>query len=706
MSEQKKIPIEYTINSFVPDGLKNKKSKSEEQKKDLNNLSKIKFEKPEMLFIAKRVSDFSSVLKGFNDHIKSIEIKGGVILSKLKSNELCLKTCRKIAKDKLLTMKTKEDIFSILSYDNTNEKVLIICLKKLKELDINKIEEYKYCLPNIWKENNNDKYENLENILNTKFVFNDLSDVKQKLKNLLKSLLDLSNLYKTKYKNVSKLIYGINENGIIYISDEFKNNDLYSKGQEFLELYPLMKDFKNFKNNQPFEFSDNKILYLGFLINSFYSFLVEEENENYIILTKNLDLIYFFNNLIHSLMNDLNKIIDNKDEFFIKIRYLFLIFESDSTKYLTLAQNFEDHIFDKNNTFLKKNAEEFKINRNSLDKINKITHNSYNIFNDFLEIKIEEHSVKYKYNEYPDMLSNILVFSQDLLSPSWTLISLVDFQKHNFLEEKDIKFLKDLLAQILKSHFWKDLENKYIDKEFYEGYLFDDDKKINEFIDNIIFVPFYTQDLGISGFTFSDDLKIFISGYPHMNLINFENYKLHRILKLSLLIIILLHECIHFSKRKLYFLTCGLISRETYLDEKREEGGYIFEQLLLGWNEENNDEKNYYDKNIVLKSKKLNLETALKLMNPNTYKYDINGVKDILYNHRDEETYGDLLSDYLNEIGLNDKNKLKQFIEDNKKITINASRNYNEGVYIEYIGSNHLECFSNKKKNKNNSKLY
>ena len=704
MSEQKKIPVEYTINLFETDGSNNEKSKSEEQKKDLNNLSKIRFEIPGTFFIAKSVSDFNSILKGFNDHIKSIEIKGGVILSKLKSNELCLKTCRKIAKEKLLTMKTKEDIFSILSYDNTNDEVLIECLKKLKELNINKIEEYKYCLPNIWRGNNNKEYENLENIFNIKFIFNELSDVKQKFKSLLKSLLDLSNLYKEKSKNINKLIYGINKNGAIYISGEFKDSDLYLKGQKFLELYPLMKDFKNFKNIQPFEYNDNKILYFGFLINSFYSFIVEEENENIKILTKYLDLIYFCNKLIHSLISDLNKNIDYKDEFFIKIRFLFLIFESNSKKYQILSKNFANHLFDKKHTFLKKNAEEFNNNRTSLDKIDKVS-NIYNITYNFLEIIIEECSVKYKYNEYPEILSNKLTYADDLLSPSWTYNSLSNFQIHNFLEEDDIKYLKDLLAQILRSNFWKNLEDQYINKEFYEGYLFDDDNNIKEFIDNIIFVPFYAQDLCISGFTCSDDLKIFISGYPYTNYIHFGNYKLYKILNLSLLVIILLHECIHFSKRKLYFLTCGLIDRETYLNEKKEEGGYIFEKLLLGWNERNDDEQNYFNKNIMLKSKKLNIETALKLLNPNTYKYDIKGVRDILYNYHNEEAYGVLLNDYLNEIGLNDKNKLNQFIEDNKKITINASRNYNEGAYIEYIGSNHLECFSNQK-HKNNSKFY
>ena len=127
-------------------------------------------------------------LKGFNTHIKSIEIKDGVIISKLKSNELSLKQCKNIEKEKLLTMKTKEDIFLILSYDNTTDEVLLECLKKLNELKINKAEEYKYCLPNFWKEKDNEeKTENLQVLFNTKFIFDDIYDAKAKLNSLLNS---------------------------------------------------------------------------------------------------------------------------------------------------------------------------------------------------------------------------------------------------------------------------------------------------------------------------------------------------------------------------------------------------------------------------------------------------------------------------------------------------------------------------------------
>ena len=174
---------------------------------------------------------------------------------------------------------------------------------------------------------------------------------------------------------------------------------------------------------------------------------------------------------------------------------------------------------------------------------------------------------------------------------------------------------------------------------------------------------------------------------------------------MSLLIITLIHECIQYSKKKLYFLTFGLISRETLIKGKREEDGYIFGNSLFGWNDKSVNLKNYYNKNTVLKSKKLDIKTALKILNPNNYNNNnkIIGLKNILYNHQKEEEFGKLLNDYLKEIGLNDKSKLKEFIEENKNFTIDAIRNFKEEVYVEYVTSNHLNCTFNQKY-KNNSK--
>lgn len=246
------------------------------------------------------------------------------------------------------------------------------------------------------------------------------------------------------------------------------------------------------------------------------------------------------------------------------------------------------------------------------------------------------------------------------------------------------------MAEILKSNFFSNLEDIFIDHEFYEGSIFGDENKINEFLDNIIFLPFYSRDLGISGFTFYGDLKILISGYPYMNNTNFANYKIHKILNLSLLIIILLHESIHYAKRKLFYLTCGIISRETFLNGEKMEGGNLLEKLIFGWGDEDEDENaDYYNKNKILKAKKLNIEIALKILNPNTYKNNIKEVKDIFNNHRKPEIFADLLTKFLAENDLKDEKELNEFIKENENVTINAKRDFDEEPYVEYIQSDH-----------------
>ena len=605
-------------------------------------------------------------------------------------------------------LKTKEDIYLILSYDNTNEMILINCLKKLKklkELNINILDEYKYCLPNIFEINNlegNIIKINLENEFNYKFIFDNEKDIKNKLKEVLKTLREFSNDYKIITKGFSKnlnLIYDINEEGDIIIKNNLsklskEEKDIFLKGKEFLNFYPIIKDFKNFINTQPYDFNNNKILYFGYIINTIYDFLIELKNDEIEIVIKYLKLIYYNDKLMLSLIEDLKNNINYEDEFFIKIKSLCLLFESNTINYLLIRDNFNSHLFEKRKLFSKDDAETFKNIRTNLDKIDKINkiNNEYNIKENLLEIKIADYYIRYKYGEYSYLLSNKLQVANDLLSPSWENNSLLSFQIHNFLQENDINYLKQILKEILKSNFYKDLEEHFSNHQFYEGSLFDSDEKIDEFLDNIIFVPFYAIDLRLAGFTFFGDLKILISGYPYIFRTGLDNYKVHKILNLSFLVILLIQESIDYAKRKLYYLTCGIISRESILEGVRFEGDNILEKLLFGWEDDNNQE--YYNKNKILKSKKLNLEIAFKLLNANNYKNNVQKVKDILYNNKEPEEFDDLLKQYLKENNLEDENVFKVFIEENKDITINAQRNFDEGTYIEYIPTDHRKCFS------------
>ena len=161
---------------------------------------------------------------------------------------------------------------------------------------------------------------------------------------------------------------------------------------------------------------------------------------------------------------------------------------------------------------------------------------------------------------------------------------------------------------------------------------------------------------------------------------------------LSLLVIIILHESIHYAKRLLYYITCGIISREI---GDGLESGWIFENLIFGWNDNNNEE--YYNMNKILRSQKIDIKTALKIINPNTYNKKIKEVKDILYNNQEDEKYGDILKNYLEKLELNDDKKLNEFINNNKNITINAKRSFEDELYAEYVSSDHRKLY---KKNK------
>lgn len=47
-----------------------------------------------------------------------------------------------------------------------------------------------------------------------------------------------------------------------------------------------------------------------------------------------------------------------------------------------------------------------------------------------------------------------------------------------------------LIKEILKSEFWKEIKDTYIDNDFFDEKIFVNKDRIEEFLSNIIFVPF------------------------------------------------------------------------------------------------------------------------------------------------------------------------------------------------------------------------
>ena len=98
-------------------------------------------------------------------------------------------------------------------------------------------------------------------------------------------------------------------------------------------------------------------------------------------------------------------------------------------------------------------------------------------------------------------------------------------------------------------------------------------------------------------------ILIYISGYPYFKfLYTIEGCLLYRIY-LGFLVIFILHESIHFCKRLLYLITYKMISILTIINNKREEGDWLFENIIFDWD------------NKIKKKKKINIEIALKLLN-------------------------------------------------------------------------------------------
>lgn len=668
--------------------------KSDESNIEIKPLSE--FNAKESFFMAKKISDFSKIIKGANIKIKSISMNSGEIEKKLKSEELSLKKCTNLALDKILKAAKKEDIEIILTYDNTNEKVLYYSLNKLKQLGVNiNISEYQYCFTNYLELDDKNKID-LHIIFNYQFIFNNIEEAKDKLSYILSSLLEYVDLYEELEsqddKNNIDICYNINEKGEIIRPKNYTGNktinELNTKGYNFIEFYPKVKDFKKFKNYYPYDYNNNKILYLFFLIDTIYSFFIDNNNDKIQIRKTFIKLIFYFRKTITSIIKDLKH--ELNIEFFIKIKFLSLLLylNVDPIYYYELAEEFESHIFE--SPFTEKEANNIISTIKKIENKRKIK--DHIVSKESLKVKIEKFEIPFYYNDYPNNLYSLLC-NYNKFIVSWKYNSMTSFQYHNFYNKEDIDYLKNLVKIILKSDFWKDIEKTYIENDIYDGHLFDDEDRVNEFMDNIIFVPFFARNLKISGYTFDDDLKVLITGYPMIaNDTSLVYHKINRILNLSLLTIVILHECIHYTKRLLYFITNGIIARKS---DEGIEAGFIFEKLVFGWGDEKEENKNYYKNNELLKSKKFDIKIALKVLNPNTYNNNINKVRNILYNHQKEEDINIILQNYLIKLGLDTNDELQKFINLNNKVYINAQRGYAKEYYIEYSDNNHNNIRNN-----------
>ena len=358
-------------------------------------------------------------------------------------------------------------------------------------------------------------------------------------------------------------------------------------------------------------------------------------------------------------------------EFYCKIRFFNIIFDSKKKALSYTTKKFISHIIDEKNPITEKDVDDL-IERKNKDKY--IYDKNFSRFkiNDELFVQVQEiqggEIIKFKINEYDKRLIDKLAtadYDDVIINETWENNNLNSFQIHNYLLEEDIIFLKNTIKKIFKSNFWLYICDEYCDNDFININPFKNEDFVKQFFDNLIFLPFDIDNLEFYAYTTADDLCIFVSGNPFLQeKLSLKDYKLNRLLQMGVLIIVILHESIHYLKRLLNLITCDMISRKTVNDNKKEEeGGNIFEQVLFNWKKSG-------------KNKKINIINAINLLNLKIYEKNINDIKEILINEIEYKEKDESLINYLSKLRLDNECNYKSFIQQNKKKYINASKEY------------------------------
>ena len=691
----------------------NNEEETKENKKKIKSDGDKKY-KNEPKFFLENIKDFQKVYEK-GQVIKSIKIdKEGVVIQKLKDDDLILDKCKEKAINKLKELKDNLNLYNIyyiLSYDNTNASLLYYCLKnikdksKLKEL----ICEYKYCFSDMieivnYFDNNKVINVDLNKEFNHKFTFKDINEGINTLKNAIIDLFFLvekessyayelnnksDNKMDKKDKKVISFIYNYDDQNNLIINENEKGNELVNLGKKWLESYMKISDFKNYEVNQPFTYESNKILYITFCIFTIYEHFVEINEDKKIIKIKTdyFDLVRKESRLLQNLIAHLDEKNIN-EEFQYKIRFFGVLFETKNANFSNIETKFMKHIIDKKEKITKKDLVNLEVSKKKKDKADCIKR-TYTFTDDILSIKEAEGTIELKINEYDRSLIEDLLENKQILNLTWEKNNLTSFQHHNFLKNEDITFLKETIRSIFKSKFWEEIFDKYCDHDFLENNPFKRDEFVDQFFQRIIFLPFDIQDMGLFGYTSADNLFIFISGYPYMNDdYDLHNYKANRILQLGVSVLIILYEAILYFKRLINFLTCQMVRRTTIIDDKRDEGGKLFEELLLGKKIRSNTAIKVY------------IKTAFCLLNSNLYEKNLDDIHSILSRRKkkkkeknEEESHleeNELLKKYKEKLDLSESDKYETFLKENKNKFANASKDFcNEKYVIKYISSDH-----------------
>ena len=172
----------------------------------------------------------------------------------------------------------------------------------------------------------------------------------------------------------------------------------------------------------------------------------------------------------------------------------------------------------------------------------------------------------------------------------WKNIQFEKFQVTNFFLEADLKYLKYLIKIILSSQLFKDIFHYYSNVSSLTEYYFKDERNIKDYINRIIFLPFKVKDIGKYAITDRFMLSVLVCGYPENDIDTLNDYRIYRLIELSLRSIILGdHEPLHFIKAVYSTISEGKISRFTSKTDNDIDSGFYSEEILFGWVQNKNN---------------------------------------------------------------------------------------------------------------------
>ena len=681
-----------------------------------------------------------------DEKYKDVEFK---IEERLTGDNLNFSFRRKMANKIMNSIKEGDDelkcIEEALTYDNTNKYIIYRLLKYYfnhkNEDEFDKvIKKYKYCLTKRFtiiecdkkiEINLNDFFkvkeciEELEEMPNHKVVEKDSIDLRNILvevfsfyyhitnyieKSNLEKLLSekefkdiLTYKYRKDNKNNSVLIDFDIDKKIEILNKKIKKEDmdtLINNMKGFLFKYIYIKEFEFFQMNQPVSYKNNLTLYFNYILYLLYETAIQvNETENTITFIKKKLSTYFSLLDFHDLLFD--DLIDKGTPINGTIDKLlqFLLFSLSSNNTNLFIDNTYIHLNNRDKFLDQISANKFveKLNKKFKGLNAKIDGDKI-IFNEFESFPSRKIELNYKYYNVDD-IGKIKNFNW-----MWENIMFENFQSTNFFLSNDIEYLKYLIGVILSSNLYKEIFNNFSNISDIADSYFEQKNNIDEYINNIIFLPYKVSEIHKFAITDRLILSVLISGYPEKTITSLKQYRIYRIIELSLRVLILAdHEPTHYLKSCYSIITEGKISRFTSKTDLDIESGYYLEEILFGWVKDNknpidlskfNLDKNINKKNNDLLNKKINLITALQLLNPEIYSKDLNYFRKSIY----EISNDDLKNFSFSSKNINEKYKtyLQSIIDEyiirdswDQNYSVNASKESTGGYYIEYFTDNH-----------------